>query len=163
MWHTDWSPIILETFIWEPGLIPVQMCPWCQLLCIKLCSNDPKIQKPAPSSLQVGTYTTDTVKIVRSCKFYLVHLDTKKLMEVTFYVAMNDGSVLLSCKTTLLLGLIQPRSRLDYLPPRASPITSSADHPKKTKVVLNVQNKKCPLKQLCKKWLSKHQQPEQKN
>ena len=52
---------------------------------------------------------------------------------------MNDGSVLLSCKTTLLLGLIQPRSRLDYLPPRASIITSLADHPKKTKAVLHTQ------------------------
>ena len=61
------------------------------------------------------------------------------LIEVTFYVAMNDGSVLLSCKTTLLLGLIQPRSRLDYLPPRANLITSSADHPKKTKAVLHIQ------------------------
>ena len=54
---------------------------------------------------------------------------------------MNDGSVLLSCKTTLLFGLIQPRSRLDYLPPRASLITSSADHPKKTKEVLHTQKK----------------------
>ena len=52
---------------------------------------------------------------------------------------MNDGSMLLSCKTTLLLGLIQPRSRLDYLPPRASLITSPADHPKKTRTVLHVQ------------------------
>ena len=96
----------------------------------QLVFNDAKMQKLAPSKLQVGTYTTDTVKIVGSCMFYLVHLDTKKLIEVTFCVAMNNGSVLLSCKTTLLLGLIQPRPRLDYLPPRASLITSSADHPK---------------------------------
>ena len=105
----------------------------------KFVFNDLKMQKLASSNLQVGTYTTDTVKIVGSCKFYLVHPDTKKLMEVTFYVAMNDGSVLLSCKTTLLVGQIQPRSRLDYLPPRPNLITSSADHPKKTKAVLNVQ------------------------
>ena len=52
---------------------------------------------------------------------------------------MNDGSVLLSCKTTLLLGLIQPWPRLDYLPPRASLITSSADHPKKIKAKLHTQ------------------------
>ena len=64
----------------------------------KLVFNDSKMQKLAPSDLQVGTYTTDTVKIVGSCKFYLVHLETKKLMELTFYVAVNDGSVLLSCK-----------------------------------------------------------------
>ena len=29
--------------------------------------------------------------------FYLVHPDTKKLMDVTFIVAVNDDSVLLSC------------------------------------------------------------------
>ena len=60
-------------------------------------------------------------------------------MKVTFYVATNDGSVLLSCKTTLMLSLIQPKTRLDYLLPRASLITSSADHPKKTKASLHVQ------------------------
>ena len=59
--------------------------------------------------------------------------DTKCLQEVTFYVASNNGSVLLFCVTTLALGLIQPHTRLDYLPPRASHITSSTDHPKKTK------------------------------
>ena len=107
----------------------------------KLVFKDPKMQKLTPSNLQVGTYTTDSVKIVGSCKFYLVHLDTKKLLETTFYVAMNDHSVLLLCKTTLLLGLIQPKSRLDYLPPRTSLITSSADHPKKMKKVLHTQKR----------------------
>ena len=115
----------------DVNLMPVSM--------YQLVFNDTKMQKLAPSNLQVGTYTTDTVKIVGSCTFYLVHPDTKKPIEVTFYVAMNDGSVLLSCTTTLLLGLIQPRPRLDYLPPRASLITSSADYPKKTKTVLHIQ------------------------
>ena len=85
--------------------------------------------------LQIGTYTNDTVKIVGTCKLYLVHPDTKKLIETIFNVATNDGSVLLSCKSTLALDLIQPRSRLDYLPPRVSLITSTQDHPKKTKQV----------------------------
>ena len=106
-----------------------------------LIFKDTQMKKLTPSNLQVGTYRTDSVKIVGSCKFHLVHPDTKKLLETTFYVAMNDGSVLLSCKTTLQLGLIQPRARLDYLPPRASLITSSADHPKKTKEVLHIQKK----------------------
>ena len=105
----------------------------------KLVFQNPSMKKLNPSSLEIGTYTTDTVKIVGSCVFYLVHPDIKKLVEVTFYVAMNDGSVLLSCKTTLMLGLIQPRTRLDYLPPKASLITSSADHPKETKATLHVQ------------------------
>ena len=59
-------------------------------------------------------------------------------MDVTFFVAVNDGRVL-SCKTTLMLGLIKPRTRLDYLPPIASLIINSADHPKKTKSTLCVQ------------------------
>ena len=77
------------------NLIPASM--------YQLVFNDAKMQKLAPSKLQVGTYTSDTSKIVVSSTFYLVHPDTKKLIEVTFCVAMNDGSVLLSCKTTLLL------------------------------------------------------------
>ena len=105
----------------------------------KLVFQDPNIEKLDSSSLEIGTYTTDTVSIVGSCLFYLVHPDTKQLMEVTFYVAMNDENVLKSHKTTLMLGLIQPRTRLDYLPPRALLITSSADHPKKTKATLLVQ------------------------
>ena len=55
--------------------------------------------------MEIGTYTTDTVKIVGSCKFYLVHLRTKMLQEVTCFVARNDGSVLLSCTTTLYFDL----------------------------------------------------------
>ena len=96
--------------------------------------QDPDCKKLAPSKLEIGTYTTDRVKLVGSCMCYLVHPDSECLLEVTFYVASNNGSVLLSCVTTLALGLIQPRNRLDYLPPRASPITSSADHPKKSKI-----------------------------
>ena len=94
-----------------------------------------QLKKLAPSTLEIGNYTTDTVKMVGSCLFYLIHLDTKKLQEVTFYVAQNDGSVLLSCTTTLALGLMHPCTRLDYLPSRPSLITSTLDHPKKTKRV----------------------------
>ena len=99
---------------------------------------DPDLKKLAPSRLETGTYTTDTLKLVHSCTFYLVHPDTKHLQEVTFYVASNSGSLLLSCATMLALGLIQSCTKFDYLPPRASLITGSADHPKKTKCHLVV-------------------------
>ena len=105
----------------------------------QLVFNDPNKKKLTPSKLQVETFMTDTVNIIGSCTFHLVHPDTNRLLETTFYIAMNDKSMLLSYKTTLLLGLIQPKSRLDYLPPRASLITSSADHPRKTRAVLHVQ------------------------
>ena len=104
----------------------------------KLVFQDPDCKKPVPSKLEIGTYTSDTVKLVGSCVFYLVHPDTKCLQEATFYVASNNGSVLLSCATTLALGLIEPHTRLDYLLPRASLIISSADHPKKTKPQISV-------------------------
>ena len=97
----------------------------------KLVFYDPNLEKLIPNKLQIGTYTNDTVKIVGTCKLYLVHPDTKKLIETIFYVATNDGSVLLSCKSTFALDLIQPRFRLDYLPPRTSLITSTQDHPRR--------------------------------
>ena len=43
-----------------------------------LVFNDPELKKLAPSNLEIGTYTTDPVKIVGSCLFYLVHTDTNK-------------------------------------------------------------------------------------
>ena len=101
----------------------------------KLVFHDPNLEKLIPNKLQIGTYTNDIVKIVGTCKLHLVHLDTKNLLETIFYVATNNGSALLFCKSTLALDFIQPRSRLDYLPPRASLIMSTQDHPKKTKQV----------------------------
>ena len=60
----------------------------------RLVFKDPEMKRLAPSSLEIGTYTTDTDKILGSCMFYLVHLDTKKLMDVTFFVAVKDGTML---------------------------------------------------------------------
>ena len=56
-----------------------------------------------------------------------------------FYIASNEGSILLSCNTTLTLGLIQSRPRLNYLPPRGSLITSNADPSRKTKAQIHIQ------------------------
>ena len=67
----------------------------------KLVFRDPNLEKLIPNRLQIGTYTNDTVKIMGTCKLYLVHPDTKKLIETIFYVATNDGSMLLSCKSIL--------------------------------------------------------------
>ena len=72
----------------------------------KMVFHDPNLEKLNPNKLQIGTYTNDTVKIVETCKLYLVHRDTKQLVETIFYVATNDGSGLLSCKSTLALDLI---------------------------------------------------------
>ena len=68
----------------------------------KLVFNNPELKKLAHSDLEISTYTTNPVKIVGSCLFYLVHWDTKTLQEVTF-CSKTDGSVLLSCTTALAL------------------------------------------------------------
>ena len=78
--------------------------------CYMLVFNYSELKKLAPSNLKIGTYTTDTMKIVVSCQFYLVHLDTMKIQEVTLYVAKYDGSALLPFTTTLVLGLIKPHT-----------------------------------------------------
>ena len=129
----------------------------------KLVFRDPNLEKLVPSKLQIGTYTNDTVKVVGTFKHYLVHPDTKKLIETTFCVANNDGSMLLSCNSTLVLDLIQPRSRLDYLPPRASLIISMQYHPKKTKqaqpAVYRSQQMAAQSKQQAETTQTKKQQP----
>ena len=92
-----------------------------------------------PCKLKIRTYTIDTIKIIGTTTIYLLHPDSKKLVEMTFYIASNEGSVLLSCTTSLTLGLTQSRPRLDYLPPRVRLITSNVDHPRKMKEQVQVQ------------------------
>ena len=104
-----------------------------------LVFQDPNCKKLAPSKEAWNWHIYyQYSKVGWILYVHLVHPDTKCLQEVTFYMASNNGSVLLSCATMLALGLIQPHTRLDYLPHRASLITSSDDHPKKTKFQISV-------------------------
>ena len=81
----------------------------------------------------------DTIKIIGTTTIYLLHPDSKKLVETTFYIASNEGSVLLLCNTSLTPGLIHSRTKLDYLPPRVRLITSKVDHLRNTKEQIQVQ------------------------
>ena len=115
----------------EVNLMPVSV--------YRLIYHDHDLRKLTPCRLKIGTYTTDTVKIIGTSIIYLLHSDSKRLTETNFYIASNKGSVLLSCNTSLTLGLIQSRPRLDYLPPWVSLITSNADHLRKTKAQVQIQ------------------------
>ena len=99
-----------------------------------LMFKDPGLKKLIPSNMEIETYTTKVVKIIGMCYFYLVHPDSKQLRKVMFFIAKGNGSVLLSCRTTMELGLIKPRVHLDYLPPKARLLTSTCDQPSKTKI-----------------------------
>ena len=105
----------------------------------RLIYHDHDLKRLAPSRLKIGTYTTDTVKILGICIIYLVHPDSKRLKEMIFCIASNEGIVLLSCNTSLTLGPIQSRPKLNYLPPKARLITSNADHPRKMKAHIQIQ------------------------
>ena len=98
-----------------------------------LMFKDPQLKKLTPSNMEIETYTTEVMKIIGMCHFYLVHPESKQLSKVMFFVAKENGSVLLSCSTTMELGLIKPHVHLDYLSPKARLITSTCDQPSKTK------------------------------
>ena len=98
-----------------------------------LMFKDPQLKKLTPSNMEIETYTSEIVKIIGMCHFYLVHPKSKHLLKVTIFIAKENGSVLLSCRTTMELGLIKPRVHLDYLPPKARLLTSTCDQPSKTR------------------------------
>ena len=98
-----------------------------------LMFKDPGLRKLTLSNMEIETFTNDIVKIIGTCYFYLVHPKSKQLIKALFFVAKENGSILLSCRTTMELGLIKPHARIDYLPPRASLLTSTCDQPSKTR------------------------------
>ena len=95
----------------------------------KYLFKDPDCAKIAPSDLQLGTYTNKKVKIIGSCNLYVVHLDIRCTEDIPFFMASNDGSILISCATSLALGLIKPHEKLDHPSPEGNRnvIYSSAD------------------------------------
>ena len=103
----------------------------------KLVFHDLELRKLAPSKLEIGTYTTHTVKLVASCVFNLVHSGPKCLQEVPFFVAVIME--VFCCHVVPNLHLVYSCT-LDWaiFSPRASLITDSADHPNKTKSQVNV-------------------------
>ena len=66
-----------------------------------LMFKDPQLKKLTPSNMEIETYTTEVMKIIGTCHFYLVHPESKQLSKVMFFVAKENGSILLSCRTTM--------------------------------------------------------------
>ena len=97
----------------------------------KLLYKDQDCTKLEPSNKTVvKTYTTEKIKIVGSCKMFVVHPDTRVLHEVTFQVTSHEGIVIVSCATSLELSLIHLHTNLDAIPDEGSLIYSKADIPK---------------------------------
>ena len=115
----------------EVNLMPVSV--------YKLIYQDNDLRKLSLGNLKIGMYTADTINIIGTTVIYLTHPDNKQPTKMTFHIASSEGSVLLSCNTSLQLGLIHHRPRLNYLPPQASLITSKEDHPKSAKMHMQIQ------------------------
>ena len=89
----------------------------------------------APSSKDgISTYTAEEIQVLGSCDLFVVHPETRCLKEVTFQVVNHEGSVIVSCATSLELGLIQLHSVFnENVPDCGRLIYSEADHLNKHK------------------------------
>ena len=84
----------------------MQMAMYC------LMFKDPGLRKLTSSNMEIETYTNDVMKVIGTCNFYLVHPESKQLIKVLLFVAKENVSVLLSCRTTMELGLIRPHAHM---------------------------------------------------
>ena len=69
----------------------------------------------------------------------MIHPDTICLIEISFKLTSHEGSVVLSCETSLGLTLKHPHSNVDQIQDSASLICSNADHPMMRKSKKSVQ------------------------
>ena len=67
----------------------------------QLLFKDPDCIKLALSDLELGTYTNKKVKLIGACVLYVVYPCTKSIEAVTFFVACNEGSVLIPVQQVL--------------------------------------------------------------
>ena len=112
----------------------------------KLIYKDEDCTKLAPSNIvAVKTYTTEKVKIVIFWKICVLHTDTKCLQELTIQVVSHEGSVIISCATSIGLNLIQPHRDLDVVSEKSSLISSKADLPVKQKNKKNSRDEQSPV------------------
>ena len=89
--------------------------------------NDDRLRHIMPSDIKLGVWGDDQIAVLSKCNIYLVHPDTKKPVEVTFYITGKSGSTLLSYATSLKSDLIKLHPRLGVPPLRGKIITSHAN------------------------------------
>ena len=79
---------------------------------------DPDCAKLAPSKKNgIHTYTTEKIPVIGSCELFVIHPNTNCFQEVTFQVVNTEGSVTVSCATSISLNLMQIHSELNSTVP----------------------------------------------
>ena len=86
--------------------------------------------KLAKNDIDLTVYTRHSVDLIGKCTFYMLSKGTKQPVKVDFYIAKEEGSVLLSQETVFQLQLLDVKRQLEYLPARATLISSAVDYPK---------------------------------
>ena len=69
--------------------------------------DDPKKEKLLPTGIQVTTYNDSTLDLIGRCTLYLQHPKNREKVTATFYMTQDEGSILLSCSTSLKLKVIE--------------------------------------------------------
>ena len=64
--------------------------------------------------------TRHLVDLIGKCTFYMLSKGTKQPIKVEFYIAKEEGIVLLSWETVFQLQLLNFKPRLEYLPPQGN-------------------------------------------
>ena len=97
----------------------------------KILYNDPECIKLQPSKKKgIQTYTKQKVPVIGSCELFVLNQDDQCFHKVKFQVVSVEGSVIISCATSINLDLIQIPNHLDTkIPDCAGLIYSSADAP----------------------------------
>ena len=90
-----------------------------------------KHQNLAKNNIDLTVYTRHSVNLIGKCTFCMLSKGTKQPVKVDFYIAKEEGSVLLSQETVFQLQLLNVKLQLEYIPPRAMLISSAVDDPKK--------------------------------
>ena len=97
----------------------------------KILYNDPnciKLQTCKKKGIQ--TYTKQKIPVIGSCELSVLHPDDQCFHKVKFQVISVEGSVIISCATSINLNLIQiPNQLYNKIPDCAGLIYSSADAP----------------------------------
>ena len=95
--------------------------------------NEPDCIKLQPCKKKgIQTYTKQKIPVIGSCELFMLHPDDQCFHKVKFKVVSVEGSVIISCATSINLNLIQIPNQLDNkIPDCAGLIYSSADAPDK--------------------------------
>ena len=126
----------------------------------KIIYNDPDCIKLQPSKKKgIQTYTKQKIPVIGSCELFVLHSDDQCFHKVKFQVVSVEGSVIISCATSINLNLIQIPKQLDTnIPDCARLIYSSVDAPRKYQY--KVQQSVLRTKISNKKYQETHRRPQ---